>query len=448
MNTKVQFLKRKSIERMCLLLALLSSYTGSIYAETTNPDDIKISIRVSDKTFTEIFDEIESLSKFTFAYDEDVSRSKKRFSFQKENISITGLLDFLRKKSRFDFKIFNNTITVIKKETPQQIIRGTVIDNQGMPLPGATIIETGTSNGTTTNFDGNFSLRVPSLPVEIEVSFMGFQTRNLTVSAAQNIEVVLQENTNALNEVVVTALGIKREEKQLGFSQATVEAESLSQTAPTNWSSGLKGKVAGMNVVSSGSGPINSQQITLRGNSSFDLNGNYALIVVDGVPVNTEMTTSGSGSAYMGEDSPIDYGNGISNLNFDDIESVSVLKGPGAAALYGSRAANGVLMITTKSGQKSQGLGITINSIASFDVIQRWPDYQYKYGQGNNYTNENGELYYSYGSSEDGGNTGATSSAWGPEFNGQYYYQYDPEVEGQSLERQLWRPYKDNRKAF
>ena len=142
------------------------------------------------------------------------------------------------------------------------------------------------------------------------------------------------------------------------------------------------------------------------------------------------------------------YGNGISNLNFDDIESVSVLKGPGAAALYGSRAANGVLMITTKSGKKSKGLGITINSITSFDRIQRWPDYQYRYGQGNNYTNADGELYYSYGSSEDGGSTGGTSSAWGPEFNDQEFFQYDPSVQGQSLERQEWRPYKDNRKDF
>ena len=304
------------------------------------------------------------------------------------------------------------------------------------------------SKGTTTDFEGNFSIEIEDYPTILTISYMGFKTQEINITEPKFIETSLQENDNVLNEVVVTALGIKREEKKLGFSQATLAAKDLAQTAPSNWSAGLKGKVAGMNIVSSGSGPINSQQITLRGNSSFDLTSNYALIVVDGVPVNTEMTTSGSSSAYMGEDSPIDYGNGISNLNFDDIESVSVLKGPGAAALYGSRAANGVLMITTKSGKKQKGLGISINSNTSFDVIQRWPDYQYKYGQGNNYTNEEGELYYSYGASEDGSNTGSTSSAWGPAFNGQYFYQYDPSLEGQSEERQLWQPYKDNRKDF
>lgn len=194
---------------------------------------------------------------------------------------------------------------------------------------------------------------------------------------------------------------------------------------------------------------MNSQQITLRGNNSLNPNGNAALIVVDGVPVSSEMTTSGSSSAYTGNDSPIDYGNAISDLNTDDIESVTVLKGPGATALYGSRAANGALIITTKSGKQSKGLGITYTSSVSLDVIQRWPDWQYEYGQGTGKSfDENGDPYYSYGSSEDGNNTGSTSSAWGPRFEGQNFFQYDPELEGQGLERTPWRPYKDNRKAF
>src|SRR5690606_28181089 len=116
---------------------------------------------------------------------------------------------------------------------------------------------------------------------------------------------------------------------------------------------------------------------------------------------------------------------------------------------YGSRAANGVLMITTKSGKNTKGLGITVNSSTSFDVIQRWPDFQYKYGQGSGKSfNKDGDPYYSYHQSEDGSNTGSTSSAWGPEFNDQYYFQYDPSVQGQGAERTLWKPYKDNRKDF
>lgn len=336
-----------------------------------------------------------------------------------------------------------------QQDASQQVIKGRVLDNNEMPLPGATVVEQGTSNGTQTDFNGDFSLRVSDPSAILEISFMGFETQEIPANSADFLEITLTAGVNALNEVVVTALGIKREEKRLGFSQATVEAEDFAQTAPNNWSSGLKGKVAGLNIVSSGSGPINSQQITLRGNSSFDLQGNYALIVIDGVPVNTEMTTSGSSSAYMGEDSPIDYGNAISDLNLEDIESVSVLKGPGATALYGSRAANGALIITTKSGQDSKGLGITYNGGVTFDIIQRWPDYQYEYGQGTGKSfDDEGNPYYSYGASEDGNSTGGTSSAWGPRFEGQYFYQYDPTVGGQSEERQVWQPYEDNRKDF
>src|SRR5690606_34388565 len=137
------------------------------------------------------------------------------------------------------------------------------------------------------------------------------------------------------------------------------------------------------------------------------------------------------------------------DINPDDIESITVLKGASATALYGSRAANGALIITTKSGSKQKGIGVTINTNVSFNNGLRWPDRQYEYGQGTGRAfNEAGELFYSYGASEDGASTGGTSSAYGPRFEGQYYYQYDPETDAQSTERVLWRPYKDNVSGF
>ncbi|MGA9638884.1 SusC/RagA family TonB-linked outer membrane protein, partial [Flavobacterium sp.] len=359
-----------------------------------------------------------------------------------------SVLAKISERSGFQFKTLNNTITVLKS-TVQIICKGKVVDKNGFSLPGATIMEKGTQNSTTTDFDGNFSLTLSNKNASLEVSYMGYITQTVAATLGTVQEIILQENVNALNEVVVTALGIKREEKKLGFSQVTIGKETLAQTMPNNWSSGLQGKVAGLNIISSGSGPLNSQQITLRGNNSLDAKGNNALIVVDGVPVNSEMTTSGSSNSYIGEDSPIDYGNGISDLNLEDIESVTVLKGPGATALYGSRAANGALIITTKSGTKSKGLGINYNSSVSFDVIQRWPDWQYKYGQGTGKSfDKQGNPYYSYIASADGANTGSTSSAWGPEFKDQSFFQYDPTLEGQSAQRELWQPYSDNRKDF
>ncbi|TDN86367.1 TonB-linked SusC/RagA family outer membrane protein [Salegentibacter sp. 24] len=449
MNTKLQFFLNYLTKTLLLLVLGMLIFSTGPKAWAASNNDLQISMEVENASIREVLSAIEAKTGFTFVFDNRISQVKHSFTFQVSNAELASIFKRITAKTGLEFKRINHTISVVSPDRAQLSVNGKVLDSDGLPLPGATVLEVGTFNGTTTDFDGNFTLNVSEFPVNLEISFIGFNTYQLSVENSEPIQVRLDENANALNEVVVTALGIKREEKRLGFSQETVEAENLSQTVPNNWSAGLKGKVSGLNIVSTGSGPINSQQITLRGNNSLNPNGNYALIIVDGVPINTEMTTSGSSSAYMGGDSPVDFGNGISDINLEDIESVSVLKGPGATALYGSRAANGALIITTKSGANQKGLGVSYNTSTTFDVIQRWPDFQYEYGQGTGKSfNDAGEPYYSYGGSEDGNSTGGTSSAWGPRFDGQYYYQYDPEIGGQSQQRQLWRPYKDNRKDF
>lgn len=410
-----------------------------------------LSLHLNNVLITEVFSSIEQKTAYTFAYKADITNSTEKYSVNFTETSLEKILDYLAKKGNFTFKKVSSVITV--KKTPpsveQKTIKGKVTNNKNVPLPGATVLEKDTKNGVTTDFDGNFSITISNPNTVLVVTYMGHKTAEINYTGQDFINITLEEDVNALDEVVVTALGIKRQEKKLGFAQTTVNSEELSHTDPTNWSSGLKGKVAGLNIISSGTGPINSQQITLRGNNSLNPNGNYALIVVDGVPLNIEMTANGSGSAYLGDDNPVDFGNSVSELNADDIESVTVLKGPGATALYGSRAANGALIITTKSGKKQQGLGVTVHSSITFDKVTRWPDYQYTYGQGTGkYFNDEGDPYYSYKSSEDGSNTGSTSSAWGPKFEGQYYFQYDPSLQGQSAERQLWRAYEDNIKGF
>lgn len=432
----------------------------SLFASQINGQTLERSTVEFEKSYyqlDELFKAIEAKTAYSFVVSEPILDLDSEVFLSSKDQNLLHLLEKVSKEKQLRFYRVNDLISVSRQEhqelggsevVEQREITGSVMDQEGVPLPGATIQINNTATGVVTDFNGNFTVNA-SIGDNLSVTYVGFQQQSFVVGEEDFYEIQLEQDISQLDEVVVTALGIKRQEKKLGFSQETVQSEELAQAVPVNWSSGLKGKVAGLNIVSAGSGPINSQQIILRGNSSFDLSGNYALVVVDGVPVNTEMTTTGSGSAYMGEDSPIDYGNGISDINLDDIENVSVLKGPGAAALYGSRAANGVLMITTKSGEKSTGLGVTINSSTSFDIIQRWPDFQYKYGQGSGKSfDENGDPYYSYHLSEDGGNTGSTSSAWGPEFAGQYYYQYDPVTQAQGAERTLWKPYKDNRKDF
>ncbi|GMQ27978.1 SusC/RagA family TonB-linked outer membrane protein [Algoriphagus confluentis] len=330
-------------------------------------------------------------------------------------------------------------------------VSGVVTDSSNEPLPGATVIVKSTSRGTITDVQGKYSLEVS--PDDILVfSFVGFESIERVVGNSSSISVQLTEGL-ALNEVVVTALGIEREEKALGYATQKIGSEDLLEARSNNWSDALRGKVAGLNILSAGSGPMNSSQISLRGNNSLNPNGNFALIVVDGVPMNSGLTSSGVSNAYgagSGSDVPVDFGNGIADLNPDDIENITVLKGASATALYGSRAANGALIITTKGGSKqSKGIGVSINTNISFNDILRWPDYQYEYGQGTGRAfNSDGELYYSYGASEDGASTGGTSSAFGPRFDGQSYFQYDPTLEGQSATRQPWRPYRDNIKGF
>ena len=432
----------------------------SLFASEINGQTLQSSTVEFDKSLyklQELFRVIEDKTTYSFVLSEPLLELESEVILSTKDQNLLHLLEKVSKEKQLRFYRINDLISVSRQDISekrvsnviqQREITGLVVDQEGVPLPGATIQINNTATGVVTDFNGNFTVNA-SIGDKLSITYVGFQPQSLVIGQDDFYNIELNQDVSQLDEVVVTALGIKRQEKKLGFSQETVKSEELAQTVPVNWSSGLKGKVAGLNIVSAGSGPINSQQIILRGNSSFDLSGNYALVVVDGVPVNTEMTTTGSGSAYMGEDSPIDYGNGISDINLDDIESVSVLKGPGAAALYGSRAANGVLMITTKSGAKSTGLGVTINSSTSIDVIQRWPDFQYKYGQGSGKSfDQNGDPYYSYHLSEDGSNTGSTSSAWGPEFAGQHYYQYDPLTQGQGSERTLWKPYKDNRKDF
>ncbi|MEF9477508.1 TonB-dependent receptor plug domain-containing protein [Chryseobacterium sp. 1B4] len=211
------------------------------------------------------------------------------------------------------------------------------------------------------------------------LSLLGFVSVNL---AAQ--QKAKKDTVKGLDEVVVTALGIKRHDRALGYVAEKVEAKTFEETQNNNWAQSMEGKVAGLKIQTAGAGPLGTSRITLRGEKSIMMDHNYALIVVDGVPLGNSTTGSGTAAygAGSGGDVPIDLGNGLNSINPDDIESVTVLKGASAAALYGSRAANGALMITTKSGKTKNGkLRVTFNSSSSFDTVLKWPDWQYEYGQ-------------------------------------------------------------------
>ncbi len=334
-------------------------------------------------------------------------------------------------------------------EQTNNLIKGKVVDANKQPIQGVSVYVKGTSVGTETDENGNFELAYPfTAASEIIFSFIGYDDKSYNYNGEEFITMTLNEAQGQLDEIVITALGIAREEKQLGYSQQKLKGEDFTDARSNNWVDNMKGKVPGMTFTSASSGPMGSTQVVLRGNRSVNTNANGALIVVDGIPINSGMSSSGEGNGYLSSDSPVDFGNGMSDINPEDIESISVLKGAGATALYGSRAANGAIMITTKSGKKNQGLGITYSSNISIDAIQRWPEWQNEYGSGTGKAfNKAGELYYSYKASEDGPAT-QSNLGFGPKFNGQYYYQYDPETGQMGTERTLWRAYDNARKGF
>ena len=285
-----------------------------------------------------------------------------------------------------------------------QGIKGTVVDATGETLIGASVKVAGTTNGAVTDIDGNFTLNCKP-GATLEVSYIGYKT--MTVKAANGMKIQMQEDGKALNEVVVTALGIKRDRKALGYGLEEVKGEELTKAKETNVINSLSGKVAGLVVQNTAGGASGSTRVLLRGNTEMAGN-NQPLYVVDGVPLdNTNFGSAGEAGGY-------DLGDGISAINPDDIETMTVLKGPAASALYGSRASHGVILITTKKAEKDR-ISVEYNGSYTIDTqLAKWDDIQEIYGAG-----YNGELPNS--------STSGTNASWGPKADDFMFKYFDGE---------------------
>lgn len=264
-------------------------------------------------------------------------------------------------------------------------ITGKVVDTDGVtPLIGVTVQQKGAKTGTITDIDGNFTIEVDGANSSLSFSYLGYQTTTFPVGGKTKLRIVMKPEAKSLNEVVVTALGIKRAEKSLGYSVTKIGNEDLTKAVSGNWLEQMNGKVAGLQMSQAGTGPMGTMRVTLRGDHSLNHGNNGALFVVDGVPIQSGTVATGSGSSYSNNDAPVDFGNGASDINPDDVESVTVLKGAAATALYGSAAGNGAIVITTKGGHNTgKSWGVTLNSSLVFDVASYWPDFQKEYGSGN-----------------------------------------------------------------
>lgn len=262
-----------------------------------------------------------------------------------------------------------------------QTVTGKVTDEDGKPLQAVSVVVKNTKTGTTTDSDGQYSIKAgPN--VTLVFSSVGFVSIELNVENRSIVDAVLPANTQNLGDVVVTALGIKRSERALGYSTTSVKPDELTVNRTSNPMNALQGKVAGVNISSLGTGPGGTSKIRIRGQSAIT-GGGSPLIVINGVPIDNS-NFNGNTVGVNGGGVYADGGDGLGSINPDDIESMTVLKGAPAAALYGNRAANGVIMITTKTKGKNKGIGVTLNSNYTFETPLDFTDYQKQYGQGEN----------------------------------------------------------------
>lgn len=301
-----------------------------------------------------------------------------------------------------------------------QTVSGTVTSvAEGTPLPDVSVVLQGTSTGTVTDNNGKYRLNISRGNVILVFSYSGYATQTINVNSRSVINIAMVVNTNELSGVVVTALGIKREKKAIGFSVQELGLKDLTDARDVNVANYLTGKIAGAQVSRTASGTGGSTKVIIRGISSLT-GENQPLYVVDGIPLDNtrykEASFTGNGSYGGGHD----FGDGIGNLNPQDIESVTVLKGPNATALYGSRGSNGVILITTKSGKAGKGIGVEINSGTTIEKVSMIPNVQNKYGPGYEDINVYGDIV-----KIDGQNYETIpnwhSGSYGPPMNGQLF---------------------------
>ena len=341
----------------------------------------------------QVVNEIEKQSRYLFLFNKDIDSRRIIVSVHAENQTITQILPVLFKDTELDYTIEGMSILVTKKaeasEKPVQV-RGKVLDQQGLPIVGASVIVQGTTVGVSTDAQGRFELEVPA-PVAsrvLEISYLGYETEHVAVGSRTRFDVTLREAASEIEQVVVTALGIKRQEKALSYNVQQVAPSDITMVKDANFMNSLTGKVAGVTINTSSSGVGGASKVVMRGTKSI-LQSSNALYVIDGIPMNN--VGGGGGTEFDSRGAT----EAIADLNPEDIESISVLTGASAAALYGSSAANGAIMITTKKGQAGQ-FRVTYSSQTEFLAPFVMPEFQNRYGTGS-YGSVSGSPVYSWG---------------------------------------------------
>lgn len=359
---------RKSILIICLLLV-----ESAIYAQNSS----KITIKRKNISLQEALAEVRKLTHMSISYN-DSQLPVNRISLDIEKQPLEQALKVILKGTGFTYLIKDNYIMIVPeqniKKAKSRNISGNVVDAKGEPLIGVTVIEKGTTNGAVTDLDGNYKITTKTATPVLVFSYVGYQTKE--THATENIvNIVLEDGAQELGEVVVTALGIKRSEKALSYNVQKVGNDAVTTVKSANFMNSLSGKVAGVNINASSAGMGGAARVVMRGPKSIS-QSNQALYVIDGIPVTGRSQGELKGDAMMYANQP--GTESIADVNPEDIESISVLSGPAAAALYGSAAAQGVVMITTKKGQEGK-VSVTISNSSQFANPFVMPKFQDQY---------------------------------------------------------------------
>jgi TonB-linked SusC/RagA family outer membrane protein len=356
-----------------LIIVALTSLASAAHLDTSAQRllERKVSLDINNQEIKKVLKAIEKQVSVVFTYSPRVIDTSKKISLNVTESTLGEVLD----------QIFDSTISLVVVDMEEEIvlmpndeamaidsavrvetfaisISGNVTDESGQPLPGSNVLEKGTTNGTTTDGEGSYNINVNDENSILVFSFIGYTTQEIVVGNQTTVNVSLQPDIKSLQEVVVTALGIEKESKKLGYAATSVQTDELVKQRTTNVMESLEGKVAGLNITPPAAGAGSSMQIRLRGQAAFAGANNSPLFVINGLPMDQGVRNANG----AGQVEQRDRGDNLQNINPDDIESMTILKGATAAAIYGARAANGAIVITTKSGSKNQGIGVDFTS--------------------------------------------------------------------------------------
>ncbi len=396
-----------------LFLAIMLTSLQMLLATSGNGQGIEstdITLELKDESLETALKKIERLTPFRFVYRNKEIKQIDNLNLPAAKRSVSETLSLLLANTVLTFREINRNVLIVRNgeaklkiEEPileslspiqDHNVTGKVMEEGGSPLPGVNVLVKGTQTGTVTDSDGKYSLNVPSASSILVFSFIGYTTVEVEVAERSIVEVTLKSDVTQLGEVVVTSFGIEQAKQSLGFSAQTVKGENITQMHQPNIVNALQGQVAGVQITNSGGAPGMSSRIIVRGITSLDPSiSNQPLFVVDGIPIDNSTYEIASGGT---ENTPRGLSNRAVDINPNDVESLTVLKGAAASALYGVRAANGAIIITTKKG-KAGRVQINASSTLGFDRINKYPSFQEKYGQGSNGTYNPDDIFPAWG---------------------------------------------------